>query len=305
MSTHRVATAAILLFAASAVGANSAFDPLTADVAARATSGGLTPAQSAALAKVESRLARRTTGAAAAVATALAADRILERAFPGDAVFGADLDAALSTLTDDARARRDDLATVLDDLPDGRGRSHGTRRLAAADAALGRLASDAGRVAELFDLCAALRAVDAGTRAAVGAGNWLVARVNGEPFVAKSTQLLVTKDDRGGYDVVALGYDASLREVHDTITLRLDSVAAAGTFPLDSIERAGAFSVTFGPAGAVTFSVDTGPTHDGTVALTTFDPTAKFVEGTFAFVASDGAVDVHPVTGGRFHLRRR
>ena len=302
-----VAALGAALFAATAWTApfTNRLDGVAASLAIRVSS---TPAETRAVAKAKKVLTKRSTSLAGDLAMASSLAKILDKAFTGDPEFGGKLDTALVDFRADVQAGRDSLAGVLPVLPPGPKRAAGEKNLARADALLAALDDLDTRALRFAQLAKALKSVDKGTKAALGAGDWVVATANGEPFQASTVTVTAAPD--AATQTWSFGFDAgagSPRAPTRHIVVSATGVTGPGATPLnepgegDYSERdaAGATVLyrTFGASGG----------GAGILTLTRFDTAAHVAEGSFSFLAMQ---DGHPeppvqvqVQSGRFHVR--
>jgi hypothetical protein len=300
MKMHFVGVAvlvAALAVPASAAHATAHLDPLAAAVSARALDG-LASSQKKALAKAGKLLAKTTKSASADAAVAAGVAKLLDKAFPGDATFGAALDAAVASFQADAAVDRRSLADLLTALPDGKHAAAGAKQLAKADAALAAADAATTRATELSSLAKAEAAVAKGMKSAAGGESWMVASVDGAPFVSELTQGIIPSGFLSvtGTDYVGRKYLSASRG----ISLSAGGVTHTGDFALGSQTNYAENPALAGEG--VSWSVG-GPGATGVVSITRL--AGGFVEGTFTFTGRETQTGASTklVTGGRFRVR--
>jgi hypothetical protein len=279
----RIAAAAALFVSATAFADHSThrLDALTAHVNARRAQPGLSRTKARALAAAARTLGKSTSAAASDVAEAARAARLLDRAFPSDAEFGADIDAAVSAFANDLASDRLTLADLLPAITDLKQRSAAQVRFDRVGPLADAADRSASRSTKLSRLARAVGMLTKAYQAAGAATGFVVGLVNDVPFVSEETGSWPTGSN--GLSIGATDYDDKSENIYRSITLTADGIAGTGTFALSN-DTSYAKSPYNQRSAWWTWSVgrrDVG----GTVVITRFDRGARVVEGTFSFTA--------------------
>jgi hypothetical protein len=292
-------------------------DALAGHVAARATTPGLSRRQTRALAAASRALSKETYYESADVAATARAARPLERAFPGDVEFGADLDAAIAAFRADLAADRSGLEDLLPSIVDPKSQSAALRRLdrIPVDDAGRPLRSHAAKLSRIARRAAVLdsayRLAGVGPSFVVGVAPTFdvgAHTVKYAPYVSDSVEAWT---DAGRLDVGGIEYERFDRRTgiaygHSMlIGLVIDGLGTTSAPTLASGTNYAGPENQYGDR--VAWRIDS----PATLTVTRFDPGARVVEGTFSFSA--GIPSATPLYGwmpvevevsnGRFRAR--
>jgi hypothetical protein len=302
-------------------------DPLAQDVAERkaALSGRLTKdeaKQRMDLGRALRALARPSTSAVRDLAIARKVSKILDKAFPGDGVFGPDLDGALDGFRSIHHAGRDRLEAFVGTLADGSlEKALGLAGIDAVDALISVADLAPTRAARAAYIGKALRKLGSAWTAALGA-TWLsiafgflsprrgdvqagsvdvTTDIDTDSFSSQAT-LGVYNPGTGQFRLEALEVLDPVADRARSLGLVVSGVTGPGTYPLlgagmTEFRSSSDHQVFYGVAE--TFSVPGIKT--GTFTLTVLDPERGLAEGTFsfAFLPVGGAP---AATQGRFRV---
>jgi hypothetical protein len=250
----------------------------------RPTSG-LTKAQAKTLAKIDKILGKTPTNTAAEVTTAIAVEKLLDKAFPGDAQFGSDLDAAIPDIEGDVTADHDALAALLAALPDGKNKTKAQTALAAAETSDAGVATAGDRQAKLDLLKSAVASIGKGFNAVTAHQSYVLYTLDagGGPrrIATTKVRLGAYREPLGeNYQIYVVGLQSPL------VGVKLGLYPVSGPRPVvlgNPGERfTGSAAAWYGETGAYLTSA----ANPGVATITRFDDSNSF-DVTFSFTGKD------------------